>query len=482
MYRSDRNPAWFRDLKWLSAILLVLSLAATTLFFSLSQLTSRGQSQALIRQVLEFTLLPEGSAEAAVAVRQGVAYQPGEPLVLLPGVSVVADASEIATFSAEEAVSRIAGALADRVIQAGTGSVRELGSNAELTVQLEQAFATTVPLVVRSRMAEAMLPSGLDDGSRLADWPTQAAQKPGELVQPVVGVFVFAEPAELTQMSDREIGERVIELLADIVLSEGLPAAQAVVTNSNLQARLAASVDQQARADLHDLFGALLSGRLETFTSRLDQARVLLQEQDAPPEGLLGILSAEQLAGRTPEEANELVLTALAARAFEGGVASLEAVLTEAQQAERVRSVGDLIGGLSKRAHGRYLRYTWLFGIAALVFVASVAGFSSGWGRLVNVGLAMALSAAGGALLFTRLSSTLEGVSEAALPVSIRAEGIFAYLQGLVTYVGVNMPRSSVDLLVRNHLVVLAVGGGLVLLSLLIRLFGAVRSRGRSYL
>ena len=226
----------------------------------------------------------------------------------------------------------------------------------------------------------------------------------------------------------------------------------------------------------------MLSGRLETFASRLDQARALLQEQDAPPEGLLGILSAEQLAGRTPAEANELVLTALAARAFEGGVASLEAVLTEAQQAERVHSIGDLIGGLLQRAHGRYLRYTWFFGIAALVFVASVAGFSSGWGRLVNVGLAMALSAAGGALLFTRLSSTLEGVSGAALPVSIRAEGIFAYLQGLVTYVGVNMPRSSVDLLVHNHLVVLAVGGGLVLLSLLIRLFGAVRPRRRSYL
>ena len=141
-----------------------------------------------------------------------------------------------------------------------------------------------------------------------------------------------------------------------------------------------------------------------------------------------------------------------------------------------------LVDGLSQGAHDRYVRFTWIFGVAALLFAALVAGFSGGWGRVVNIGVAIALSAAGGAYLFTRIAGLHERVSGAVLPASVRTEGVFAYLRGLLAYVGATTPRSAFDLLVRNHLIVLAVGAGLVALTLVIRLLGAMRPRRRSLL
>lgn len=482
MYRGDSNPAWFRDVKWLGGVLLVASLAAATLTFSLSQLTAEGQGRALLRQVLQLTLLPQGVEEGAVEVRQGVQYSPGEPLTLLPGVAIYADASEVATFRAEDGVSRIAGVLSDRVVQGGTAAAFDVVTNPQLSAQLRQAFEGPLALMVRARLAAAMLPSGLDDGSRLADWPTQVVQNPGEPVQPIVGVFVYAEPEQLASMSNREIGEMVVDQLADLVLAEGLGAAQAVITNSNLLARLTSAVDQEARADLHALLSTLLTGRLGEIDSRLEQAQALLVEEEAPPQGLLGILSAEQLADLTPEQANERVLVALAERGYEGGSAALATLLTEPDQAARLRSVAPIVDGLAHSAHDRYLRFTWVFGVASLLFAALVAGFSSGWGRLVNIGIAVALSAVGGAYLFSRLGDLHERAVGSLLPLSVRSEGVFGYLRGLLAYIGANTPRSAFDLLFRNHLIVLAVGVGLVVVSLLFRLLGAMRPRRRSLL
>lgn len=482
MYRGESNPAWFRDVKWMGALLLVASLAVATLSFSLAQLTAEGSGRGLLRQVLQLTLLPEGVEEGAVEVRQGVEYRVGEPLTLLPGVAIYADTTEVPTFRPEDGVSRIAGVLADRVVQGGTSAVFEVVSNPQLVRQLEQAFAGPVPLIVRSRLAAALLPSGLDDGSRLADWPTQAVQNPGEQVQPIVGVFVYAPPSQLAQMSNRDIGDLVVDRLTETVMADGLGAAQDVITNANLLARLTAAVDQEARADLHALLTSLLTGRLNEIGSRLEQAQSLLDEQDAPPQGLFGILSAEQLEDLTPEQANERVLTALAERGYQGGSAALQPVLTEPEQAKRLRSVAPLVDAVSTGAHDRYVRRVWLFGAATLLFAALVAGFSSGWGRLVNIGLAAVFAAAPGAWLFSLLAGLQARTEGATLPVSVRAEGVFAFLRDLLAYVAATMPSSAFDLLVRNHLIVLAVGAGLVVLSLLIRLLGAMRPRRRSLL
>lgn len=478
MYQTDRNPSWFRDAKWLSGILLVASLAAAVMFFSFAQLTTRERALPLLERVLQLTLLPEGLEGETVAVRRGVAYEPGQPLPLLPGVAVAADPGELDGLTAAEARDRIAGILTERTIAEGAGGARALVTDPTLGAQLDRALQESVPTLVRAHIARRMLPSGLTDGSRVLRWQEQA----GPLVTPIWQVDLEFDRNVVAPLSDFQLGELVVDRLAQLTLQEGLPAALAAVRNPNLLARLETAVDEDARADLHELYATLLVAREAEIASRLEQARAVMAEQDAPPQGLFGVVTAEELAARGPTEANRLVLERLAGRAYEQGSQAVLGIVTEAQQSARLASASRLIDGLTADAHARYRRLTWILGIVSGVLLAALAAFSAGWGRLANPGLALALAAAAGALLSTRLAAALEGVGAVAPPVSLRSEGAFGYLSGLVAYVSASLPDDALEVFVRNHLVVLAVGAGLILLALLFRLGRVLRPRRRSLL
>src|SRR5690606_28881894 len=122
MYRTERQSAWQRDVTWASAVLLAVTVMVGVLLFTQAQLASEERGVPVIRSVLEVTLQP-GGASAGLGVRSGSAYQPGQALPLLPGVEVYADPTEVPTFTADQAVSRIAGVLADRLIGGDRKSV-----------------------------------------------------------------------------------------------------------------------------------------------------------------------------------------------------------------------------------------------------------------------------------------------------------------------------------------------------------------------
>ena len=482
MYR-DVQPAWHRDVKWASGILAVLTLAAATLFFSLSQISERERAQPLIHEILELTLLPGAEDAPTVEVRRGIEWTPGEPLQLLPGVEVYADPTEIPDFAPADAISRIAGVLAESTIREGTEGARALVSAPVLDAQLQDAFDGTVPRMVHALLADAMLPAGLANGSRFANWPLQAVQNPGEPVQPVVGIFVYVDPNRLEGLPAREIADLVVLRVAERILGQGLQAAEEAITNPTLEQILVQTVESDVRSALHEFFSTLLVPYREELASRLEQTRTVLEGEEAPaPDGLLGLIPPEELADMDPEEVNAQILTALAERAYDGGGPGILSVLTETDQASRVASVTPLLDALSDRAHARYMRWTWFTGAAAVVFLALLTVFSRGAARLANPGFAIALAAAGGSLLFTRLASGLGSLGAVGLPVSVRTEGLFAHLYGLLAYLGTNLPRDAVPLLVRNHLVVLAVGAGLLVLALLLRIGRVIRPRRRSLL
>ena len=85
MYRTERQPAWQRDVAWASAVLLALAALLGVLFFSLSQLSDRETGQATEQAILRLTLRPGGDG-SLVEVRTGAGYVPGQPLMLLPGM------------------------------------------------------------------------------------------------------------------------------------------------------------------------------------------------------------------------------------------------------------------------------------------------------------------------------------------------------------------------------------------------------------
>ncbi|UCH24780.1 MAG: hypothetical protein JSV66_12620 [Trueperaceae bacterium] len=478
MYASDRPPAWYRDAKWICGILLAPVLAAGVLYFSLAQLTSAPRA---LERLLELTLLPEGIGAEALKVRQDIDYAPDRPLQLLPGVAVSVAAGEVPELTVVAAQDLLAEALTEALLAGGAGELRAQISDPDLSEQLFQALQGSIPLLVRLQLEAAMLPVGLDNGSRLANWPLQAQQRPGEPVQPVVGVFLMVDPEQLEPLSRREIGALIVGLLAERLLERGLEATEEVVGNEDLLAVLSATVEAEIRSSVHELMRSLLAGRQQQLGLRLERAQAVLVGQAVDEAGIAGVVSAAELEGLSPQEANAVVLAALAERAYNGGAEVLATLLPDAQQAERVQRVEALVDSVTRAAQRRYLRLSWLFGILSLFLFSALVFFSAGLGRLVNPGIAVVSAASLGSFAFSRLSRALPG-GELALPAGVRVEGTFGHLQGLVSFIGQSLPTDLLDVLVRNHLAVLAAGGGLIALAVLISVLNLVRPRRKPLL
>ncbi|MEX2534847.1 MAG: hypothetical protein WD273_04525 [Trueperaceae bacterium] len=481
MYERS-TPDWRSDAKWFSGILLVLTLTLFVPLLGFSQLSSRERAQPILESILRLTLLPPGSDGVVTAVREDVGYSAGGELELLPGSGVFVTAQELPDVTAQAASERIARALSESVITEGAAATAQQLEGSELGEQFDSALDGTARDLVRGTLVSVMMPAGLANGSRLANWPLQAQQNPGEPVQPVVGVFVRVPPAELQPLNVRQIGELIVVKLADILLAEGLEAAREQVTNINLLQRLDEGAIGPIREQLTELFATLLLSRENTLAQRLEQARSVEQAQAEGSEPVsLGVATGEELAGLDTESANELVLSRLAERAYEGGSDTLLQLVNESDQATRLTGVAGLVDALSERAHGRYLRFSWMFGVVAALLLVLLVALSRGWGRLANPGLALALSAAGGALLALRLSR-LTAATDVTLPTSLNAQGVFGYLVQLLAFTGASFPDSALALMLRNHLALLILGAALILLSLLLRLARGLRSRRRSFI
>jgi hypothetical protein len=480
MLRSERSPAWQRDVKWLSAIVLVLGLAVATLTFSLSELTVRSRALPVLHEMLRLTLMPEGSGGAGLAVRTGAAYQPGQKLTLLPGVDVYADPTEVPTFTVDEAINRIAGVLTDKTIQGGSAGALALVTDTGMRAQLQQALQGTVLELVRAGLGNEMLPSGLENGSRLADWPKQAADHPGQPVQPIVGIFEYVAPAQIRTMTDRQIGELVVSKLADGVLADGMEATRQKVVNSNLRARFDQALQQGVPASLHGFYAMLFLGHRDAIASRLAEAKAAIQGNQQKSESLAGLLPASQLAGLSQQQANAAVLDALAKRSYEQGPGAIVSLMTRNDQKTKVQHVARLLTAFSAGAHRRYLAWTWLTGAVALLFLIVLLATTPGLQRLVYAGIAVALGAAGGSYAFSRMTSLHEA---AAAPQAALAQ--FGMLGGFLTtarYVAKALPPDVWTLPMRNYLIVLGFGGALVLLAVVLWLLQRLRPRRRSLL
>lgn len=480
MLRTERSPAWHRDVKWLSAILLAITVAVATLAFSLSELTVKARALPVLHEMLKLTLMPEGSTSADLAVRTGAAYRPGKQLTLLPGVDVYADATEVPAFTVDQAISRIAGVLAQKTIEGGRGAALALVSDAGIRAQLDQAFQGPVIDLIRAGLDAEMLPSGLEDGSRLADWPKQAAANPGKPVQPIVGVFVYADPAQLATMTSRQIGEMVVSKLADAVLQSGMADTQQKVVNSNLRSRFDLALQGAVPASLQQLFSTLFLGHQNAIASRLAEAKAALQGNQQKSDSLQGLLPASQLAGLTPEQADAAVLDALAQRSYDHGAPAIVDLMTRSDQKAKVSRVAGLLDAFSASAHGRYLLWTWLSGVLAVVLLLVVMASSGGLQRLANGGIAVALGAAGGSYAFDRLASL---ASAGATPQAALAQfGVLGGLASAFRYVAKALPADVWGLPLRNHLIVLGFGGALILLAIVLWFLGRIRPRRRSLL
>jgi len=484
MYGGPRIPAWHRDVIWTAGCVAVVVALITVGAAAWSRLSDAASGPQLVTTVLRATLLPgDGGGEepSALAVRDEAPVRPDRPFEALPGSGVTVDPSEVPTFDVGDAIERTAGVWSERLLQAGREGLASTLGDATLSGQLGTMIDGPATGLVEAELAEAMLPSGLVDGSRMANWPLQASQNPGEPVQPIVGIFVTVEAAELEGRPVDEVGGVVVRRLAELTVASGADAARELVSNENLSARYEQGL-VQARAAVHELFVAVLAGRTSEIDRRLADARAALAG-DAPPDpGLAGLLDGVDLAGLPTEAANQRVLEALALRAWTQGSGVLDGLLERDPRASRLVAARAAVDAFGRSAHVRATRLAWSAGVLALLAVALMVVLAQGVGRLSRPGAALLLAAAPGLTAGWVLLRATETAGKVALPAGARSEGVFGELAGLLRHLLAAAPAGVARELFFVHAVLAAIGAGLVALAVLLLIFAAVRPRGRRYL
>jgi len=396
---------------------------------------------------------------------------PGEPLELVTGVAVFAAAEELDGLTPESARLRVADALAALLLREGLQGTLTRVANPQLAQQLSADFVSDLS---RIYLEAALLPAGLADGSRLADWRQQRANRPGQPVQPIVGVFVVVEPTELEPLTNRDIGVLVVRRLNEVLLTQGLPAAQALVGNANLLQRLNDSAQGEIRQAIGAFLATLLIAEEPAIARRLTQARAAAAQEDTTPVVWLG----PELADLPPAEANALVLQRVSEVIYDRGLAEALATITEPDARLRIGAALEPFSAFTASQHKHWLQLSWLLGALALLLGGLLVFFSNGLSRVINLGLVLLMAAVPGMLLFAALEQALAQSATPALP---HVEGTLVSLAALARYLMLNIPDDVAAIALRNHLVVVMVGAGLVLLPLAVWLVMTVRPRRRRF-
>ena len=479
MYRDARTPAWHRDLVWIAGGIAVVAtlVAAFGLWWSRAADADRGPE--VLTSTLRATLIP--SEEEALPVGDASAIVPGQPFEALPGAGRTIEPDEVDTVDAEAVLGRAAQAWSVALLDDGRGALLASVPGASLAAQLRRAVDGPATDLVEAQLAEELLPAGLGDGSRMANWPLQAQRAPGEPVQPIVGIFVTVDPAELQGLTPGQIGELVVRRLAETTVASGADAAREVIANDNLAARYEQGL-AQARSATRTLFEVLLVGRADEVAARLAEAREVARAAAAGTPRLDGALTGVDVSGLSTDAANERILTALAQAVWEDGVDAARAALGDDPRAERLSAAAPVLTRFGADAQRRATRWAVSAAVVALVALALVAALAAGPGRLGRPGAALLLAAAPGSALAWALLRAVERSQGAGLPEGATAEGAFGTLAGLVAHLASGVPADLAREGLIVHGSVAGAGALLVLLAGIVAVAGALRPRRRGYL
>lgn len=480
MYSNDSNPAWYRDVKWIATILLVFLFATLTLLISFAQLTRPRLGQSMLESVLSLSLLPDNTqadAAPAIEIAQGLDFTPGEPLILLPGVNISAETAELTDFTPDLSRARIAAAFTDDIVTSGLATALGRVTDPQLQAQLERLAQDTLPPLVKGLLETYLFPAPaeLGTGTRLADWPLQAQQRPGRDVQPMVGVFVTAPPALLETLNPRQIGEYVVNQLGLTLIDQGLGAALELISRETVRTLFTQSVQEDVRPELNEVFNTLLIAQDKVIQERLDEARQIIAALNAPEalqeEGVQGITPASALVGLSVEEANRVVIRDMASVMYKDGVDATLRLMTDANQKTKVERSAGLLGFFTSSQNSWLVRNSYFVGFASLIILVIFLFASAGWERLWGLGGIMVVAAAPGLLSLNAYTQNLFSVDNLSLPAAPPASGIPSYLRDIFAYTLQRLPEEAFPLLMRNHLVTLAAGIILILLTLTIMIF-----------
>lgn len=460
MRSTERRPAWQHDVRWLATLLLIVVVALAAAASSVTRLTAAVRVEPI---AFDLVTLAVGPADEVVRLAPTAAgYQAGTPLALVPGAPVFADATEIPSFDVDAAVDRIAGVLAERFVVSGGAATWRTIDDAEWRDVLQGLDGSVLRPLLELALREPLFAAGVADGSRIANWPLQAQQNPGQEVQPLVGVFVTVPPLALQGRSSLEIGELVVAELADVVANDGADAARQLITNPNVAAAFEAALSGPVRDALHGALAAVVRSRASEIEARLADARAVLEGSTPTSDPWAGLVDPTDLGRLDTAERRERVVRALAERAVLGGSAAVLAALPESGVRERVTRSASVIDLLDRSVHRQARTWAWTLGAVALLLSVIVVLTAEGFGRATWPGFAWLLGAGPGLWAAWAWSDM---TSFDAWPASPALEGAFVALVDTVRLVLAQLAQSAADTVMWAHLVPAGLGAAFVLIG-----------------
>lgn len=473
-----RNPgrsAWQVDVTWAAALLAWAAVAVATVAGMAARATAPDLGPALQAALLDAAFV-EG-AGAPLLVEEAPAVRPTDPFEPLPGAGLEVPLAELEALDADAFRDRFATQLA-AARGAGAGWLDGV-ADPVLAAELAALDAAVLRPLAEAELRRALYPLGVADGSRAADWATQAQQNPGQPVQPIVGVLVRLPVGQVQGAGPALVGERVVAGLAGLLMDQGRPAAEAALANAQLSAALAAALDGPLPAAWRAALDAALRDRDGAVSERLALLRAVAADAAPTPEPRGALPTPADLAGLSPEEARAATLAALGARGYDGGAAALGAALADPLARARVDRAGWAFDATDAAAHGRYRLATGVAGVVGALLLAIAALAASGFARAWVPGLAV-LAAGGPLWLAARAWLPTDGRA-AGVPADVATVGAPAALAGWARWTAEGLGAVVGDAVAWVALAVAAAGAALLAGAVLVVVVGWVRPRRRRY-
>jgi hypothetical protein len=464
------------DVTWAAAVLAWAAIAVATAAGMAARATAPDLGPSLHAALLDAAFVETAGALALVAEEPVVQLtDPFEPIL---GSGLALPLADLAGLTVDAARARFADALAAARLQ---GSAWLDGvTDPALVAELRALDEAVLRPLAEAELRRALYPFGIDDGSRAADWATQAQQNPGQPVQPIVGVFVRLPVNQVQGAGPLLVGERVVAGLTGLLLDGGRPAAEAALANAQLSQALAAALDGPLPAAWRTALDAALRDRDPALGERLTALRAVAADAAPTPDPRGALPVPADLAGLPPAEARAATLAALAERSYEAGPAALGAALADPLARARVDRAAWTFEATSADAHGRYRLWSGVFGVVGVLLLAIAALAATGYARAWVPGLAIATA---GAPLWAaaRVLVPAGSSAPAAAPADLAAIGAPAGLAAWGGWLADRLGAVVGEAVAFVPLVVAGAGAALVVGAALVALVGWLRPRRRRY-
>jgi hypothetical protein len=191
----------------------------------------------------------------------------------------------------------------------------------------------------------------------------------------------------------------------------------------------------------------------------LKQLQASPDDQIQPIPGLRIFIREQDIANLSPREMRLYFFRQLAEPLYRQGPQGVMALAQDPEMQKGIAEGMGLLGFFTLETHQKLQRVLMILGIASFLLLLLLVLFSYKFGRIGSPGCVLLAASLPGALLFTFASQAVQPVST--------PPGDEAGMSGMISYLVANLLPPLLQIIARNYQLALALGLGLMILSIL---------------